>query len=259
MAEVKSATRVMQILDLLREYPLGLSISEVGRILDLPKSSVHELLHSMVETSYLLQEGKRFRLGVKVFEIGQAALRSSEVIHVARPLMKWAGEELNEVVQLALLDGKEVVYLSKMQFRKDLNIQSRIGARLPAHATALGKAILSTKSDDQVLAKFSDVEFKAYTPNSLTSINGLISNLHSARENSFAFDNEEYTPGVVCFAMPFKNIAGQTLGAISISMPSELKDEINRDRVLNVLEEASSKIAKSLVVSPVKSHHQSAS
>lgn len=69
MAEVKSATRVMQILDLLREYPLGLSISEVGRILDLPKSSVHELLHSMVETSYLLQEGKRFRLGVKVLKL----------------------------------------------------------------------------------------------------------------------------------------------------------------------------------------------
>jgi DNA-binding IclR family transcriptional regulator len=93
----------------------------------------------------------------------------------------------------------------------------------------------------------------------LTSIDGLLSDIRSAREDSFAFDNEEYTPGVVCFAMPFKNIAGQTLGAISISLPSELKDEINRDRVLTVLEEASSKIAKSLVVSPVKSHHQSVS
>lgn len=173
--------------------------------------------------------------------------------------MKWAGEELNEVVQLALLDGKDVVYLSKMQFRKDLNIQSRIGARLPAHTTALGKAILSTQSDDQVLTKFSDVEFKQYTKNSLTSIDGLLSDIRSAREESFAFDNEEYTPGVVCFAMPFKNIAGQTLGAISISLPSELKDEVNRDRILTVLEEASSKIAKSLVVSPVKSHHPSVS
>ena len=259
MTDVKSATRVMRILDLLREYPLGLSIFEVGKILDLPKSSVHELLHSMVENSYLMQEGKRYRLGVKVFELGQSALQSFEVTQVARPLMKWAGHELNEVVQLALLDGKEVVYLSKMQFRKDLNIPSRVGGRMPAHATALGKAILSTQSDDQVHAKFSGVTFKTYTPNSLTSIDNLISDLNLARKNSFAFDNEEYSPGVVCFAMPFKNVSGQILGAISITMPSEMKDEINRDRVLAVLEEASSKIAKSLVASPVKSHHQSAS
>ena len=259
MAEVKSATRVMRILDVLREYPLGLSISEASKILDLPKSSVHELLHSMVETSYLMQEGKRYRLGVKVFELGQSALQSFEVIRVARPLMKWAGEELNEVVQLALLDGKEVVYLSKMQFRKDLNVPSRVGGRMPAHATALGKAILSTRTDDQVHAKFSGATFKPYTPNSLTSIDNLITDLNLARKNSFAFDNEEYKPGLVCFAMPFKNVSGQILGAISITMPSEFKDEINRDRVLNVLEEASTKIANSLVVSSINSRHQSAS
>ena len=122
MSEVKSASRVMQILNLLRDHPLGLTISEISVLLELPKSSTHELLHSMAKENYLHQHRNRYSLGLKVFEIGQAAARSSELIQYARPALKWVGEQLNESVQLAVLDGTEVVYLSKMQFRREIRL-----------------------------------------------------------------------------------------------------------------------------------------
>jgi DNA-binding IclR family transcriptional regulator len=98
----------------------------------------------MADENYLKVRGNRYSLGLKVFEIGRAAARSSDLLQHARPTMKWIAQELNESVQLAALDGTEVVYLSKFQPRRDIRLESEVGARLPSYATALGKALLST-------------------------------------------------------------------------------------------------------------------
>lgn len=244
VSEVKSATRVMQILTLLRDHPLGLTISEVSKILSIPKSSTHELLHSMSEEHYLQIQGTRYSLGIKVFEIGQAAARSSELIQFARPTMKWVGEELSESVQLAMLDGTEVVYLSKMQFRKDIKLESKVGTRLPSYATGLGKAILSTYPKDEVEARFSETHFEQFTPRTITTLDGLHENLQEIRVKGYAEDREEYSKGVFCYAMPIKDLQNQTLGAISVSMPGEPASQERREKVLKLLAEATSNLTQ---------------
>ena len=246
MSEVKSANRVMEILNLLRHHPLGLTITEVSKLLNIPKSSTHELLHSMHQGNYLQVQDTRYSLGIKVFEIGQAAAHSSELIKYARPMMKWVGEELSESVQLAILDGTEVVYLSKVQFRKDLKLESKVGIRLPSYATGLGKAILSTFPTEEVESRFSETHFEQFTPRTITSLGRLNENLEQVRGRGYAEDREEYSPGVFCYAMPIKDINNQTLGALSVSMPGEPHSHVRRSKVLQLLSEATQNLSLKL-------------
>jgi IclR family KDG regulon transcriptional repressor len=244
MSEVKSATRVMQILDLLRDHPRGLTISEVSKLLGLPKSSTHDLLHSMNQENYLHMNGSRYSLGLKVFEIGLAAARSSELIQFARPAMKWIGEELNESVQLAILDGTEVVYLSKMQFRKEIKLDSKAGDRLPSYATGLGKAILSTIPKSEVQARFLETKFERFTPRTITSLNNLTEHLDRIRTKGYAEDHGEYSKGVFCYAMPVRDSRDQTLGAMSVSLPGEPETQVRREKILQLLGEATTTLTR---------------
>lgn len=246
MSEVKSANRVMEILNLLRHHPLGLTITEVSKILTIPKSSTHELLHSMHQGNYLQLQETRYSLGIKVFEIGQAAAHSSELLLHARPAMKFIGEELSESVQLAILDGTEVVYLSKMQFRKDMKLVSKVGIRLPSYATGLGKAILSTCSEENLEERFAFTQFQQFTPRTITTMERLQENLENVRERGYAEDREEYSPGVFCYAMPIKDLNNQTLGALSVSMPGEPHSKERRQKIINLLNDVTQQLSKKL-------------
>lgn len=244
MSEVKSATRVMQILNLLQSHPRGLTTSEISNSLDLPKSSTHELLHSMASERYLQQTGNRYTLGLKVFEIGQAAARNSELLQHARPILRWVGGQLNEAVYLAVLDGTEVVYLSKIQFRKDIRLQSQVGARLPAQATGLGKAILSKIAKEEVRNRFTGNAFKTFTPNTITTIDGLERELEQARVDGYAVDRGEYTKGIYCYAMPVMDSHNQVLAAIGVALPNEPENPTHHSRILDLLSEATTNLSQ---------------
>ena len=242
VSDVKSATRVMHILTLLRDHPLGLTLSEVSKLLEIPKSSAHELLHSMVHENYLKVRGNRYSLGLKVFEIGRAAARSSDLLQYARPTMKWIAQELNESVQLAALDGTEVVYLSKYQPRRDIRLESEVGARLPSYATALGKALLSTYSEEEIDEKFADYHFEKFTPRTITSLEQLKRELEGVRLTGFARDRGEYTEDIFCYARPIKDHNNRAVAAISVSMP---KDSASyRDWLLTILSEGTNSLSE---------------
>lgn len=242
VSDVKSATRVMNILTLLRDHPLGLTLSEISKLLEIPKSSAHELLHSMSHENYLKVRGNRYSLGLKVFEIGRAAARSSDLLQYARPTMKWIAQELNESVQLAALDGTEVVYLSKYQPRRDIRLESEVGARLPSYATALGKALLSTCSEEEIDEKFADYHFEQFTPRTISSLDQLKRELEGVRLTGFARDRGEYTEDIFCYARPIKDHNNKSIAAISVSMP---KDSASyRDWLLTVLSEGTNSLSE---------------
>lgn len=244
MSEVKSATRVMQILNLLQSQPLGLPAAEISTALDLPKSSTHELLHSMTTEKYLQQKKNRYSLGLKVFEIGQAAARNSELLQHARPILRWVGGQLNEAVYLAVLDDTEVVYLSKIQFRTDVRFKSQVGARLPAQATGLGKAILSKIAKEEVRNRFSQNSFKTFTANTITTLDGLERELEQTRANGYAVDRGEYTNGIFCYAMPVMDSQNQVLAAIGVALPNEPESPTHRSRILDLLTEATGNLSQ---------------
>jgi DNA-binding IclR family transcriptional regulator len=218
---VKSADRVLQIIELLAGHPAGITQTEIHQRLGLPKSSTHALLATMVSRGFLEQDPQTrgYRVGIRLWQAGQSYLPATDLEKSALPYMEALRDEVNETVQLAVLDGIENVYIAKVDPDQQLRLASRVGIRLPAHVTGVGKALLSGLTDDEVRHRFRDVEFVRHTAQSLTTLDHLIAELHEIRARGYALDNAEHTPGVYCVAAPIHDARGATQAAISVAVP----------------------------------------
>lgn len=234
---VKSADRVLQVFDLLATEPRGLSFTEIRERLQLPKSSAYTLLTTLVAHQYLtLDEGtRRYAVGLRLWQAGQAYLPATGLEQAALPYLQEASDAVNETAQLAILDGIENVYIAKVDAKQQLTLASRVGGRLPAYATGVGKALLCGLTDEEVRARFQGVRFTRFTEHTVTSLRALLAELRAARERGYATDNGEYTPGVHCVAMPIRDRSGQICAAMSISVPVVRMSERLSEKIVKVL------------------------
>ena len=218
---VKSASRVLDVLESLGCQPNGLSFTSLGASLGIPKSSLHALLGILTRRGYLqLNEATGiYTLGIRVWENGQAYLQHHNLIHEARPVMDRIVAEINEVAQLAVLDGIENIYLAKVDCSHPIRLQSDVGKRLFAYATGLGKVLLAHLPPSELDARINGCTFDRFTPNTVTSKPMLSRELAKVRASSFAVDNEEYTPGLRCVAVPIFDHQRQVIAAMSVSIP----------------------------------------
>jgi len=122
-------------------------------------------------------------------------------------------------VQLAVLDGIENVYLAKADCSHPLRLQSEIGKRLYAHATGLGKVLLAFLPHGELTKRLAGVRLPSFTTNTISHPEALLPALEVVRERGFAVDDQEYTPGLVCVAVPIFDRAGHVPAALSASIP----------------------------------------
>ncbi len=218
---VKSAERVLDIIEALSKELRGLSFTELQRILALPKSSLHELLNILTARGYLEYDGfsRKYMLGIRVWESGQAYLRHHDLVREALPVMQGIVHTVNETAQLAILDGVENVYLAKVDSSHALRLQSEVGRRLYAHATGLGKVLLAHLTYEELLARLPDAQLPRFTSNTITTKTDLFEELAKIGERGFAVDLQEYTPGVSCVAVPICQSPGRAVAAMSVSVP----------------------------------------
>lgn len=231
---VKSADRTLAILDLLTEHRDGLTLTEIQRSLEFPKSSTYVLLMTMVTRGFLEQdsETRRFRVGIRLWQAGQSYVAVTDLERVALPYMESLRDLLNETVQLATLDGTDNVYIAKVDPDHQLRLASNVGVRLPAYATGIGKALLSQLDDAEIKRRFTDVRLAKYTPQTITSVGRLIAAIREVRALGYATDNSEYTPGVYCIAAPLDGEHSGPRAAISVSIPEVRKTPELIDRTI---------------------------
>ena len=159
-----------------------------------------------------------------------------------RPHLKWLSSQSSMTTQFGILEKTDVIYLSKITKQGGVAVESQAGAKMPAHATALGKAMLSLLDQDILLANYSDYVFKKFTLNTIASLPELRSRLKKVREKKFAEDNQEYTKGIFCISIPVSGIRANTIGAISISMSEENWKQVDREKIMENLEVARTRI-----------------
>lgn len=218
---VKSAERVLDILEMAIHAVHGTSFTELSGGLNIPKSSLHALLDVMVRRQYLELSGetRRYTLGIRTLEAGEGYLRTHDVIDVARQAMVLLVAEVNETAQLARLSGRENVYLARVDSSHPLRLLSETGRRLQAHATGVGKALLAQLPAAEVAALYDGVQLPVYTATTLSNPDALAWELDRTRRRGFAIDNQEYTSGVFCLAVPVFGSAGQAEVSLSVSIP----------------------------------------
>jgi len=245
---VKSAERALAILELLtqRERPLG--FGQIASALGYPKSSLHQLLRTLIARGWVEvdQAAGSYTLGIRTWEAGNAYLRAVDLIERARPYMEAVRDQIDETVQLAVLDGRYNVYIAKVDGKQNLAMVSTVGRRIEAHATGLGKALLSGLTDAQVVGLLHDVQLERFTDTTIAELSDLILELAHIREQGYALDNEEHTLGVRCVASPLRDHTGQVVAAISVSVPTVRWSHDVQERIIQLLDDATTPLSSAL-------------
>jgi DNA-binding IclR family transcriptional regulator len=211
---VKSADRALDVLEALAAAPNRRSLGDLARTLDIPKSSLHGLLRTMVRRGWVVADetGTRFGLGLRALQVGASYVDGDEVVARLADRLDALAAAFGETVHLGRLAGTEVTYLAKRESVHPLRLYSAIGRRLPAHATALGKALLARRDDAAARLSW---PLPALTPHTITGREALLAELAAIRARGWAADREENSIGIACFA-----VALTDTDAISISVPT---------------------------------------
>lgn len=224
---VKSADRTLELIELVAERG-SVSFSEILRALGLPRSSAHGLLKTLVASRWISQDGRRseYSLGLRAWQVGQRYTGNTELVDIAKPMMDRLAAELGETVQLAQLDGVDNVYIAISQPARSMRLVSSVGARLEAHATGIGKALLGQLSPGEAEERLRAQPLSKPTKNTINDVDLLLQVLDRDRLNGYSLDDEEYISGCRCVAVPLTRPgAGTACTALSVTMPTSRTDE----------------------------------
>jgi IclR family acetate operon transcriptional repressor len=225
---VQPVYKALQVLRCLGDERRELALSEICYRVDLPKTTVFRYLQTLCACGFVTHDHDTdlYRIGLRVWELGQLVHEPLRIREVALPAMRVLRDRFNETVNLGVLDGPEVVYLEIIESRRSLRMQAQLGGRDPVYSTALGKAVLALKPEDQWPAHLA-ADLAPRTERTVTSLARLRQDLDQARERGFAIDDEENEEGARCIAAPIVNHLGQPLAAVSLSAPAgRLSDRV---------------------------------
>jgi IclR family acetate operon transcriptional repressor len=211
--------RGLSLLEALSRAGSPLSLADLSRVTRLPKSTVHRLAGQLVQLGLLDRVAEGFCLGLRMFEWGSHAERQRHLRMAAIPFLTDMHSRLQETVHLAVLDGQDIIYIEKIESHRAVRCPTYVGNRKPAHATALGKAMLAFSPRETLRTTFSN-PLTLSTPRTIITPGMLSRQLQKARETSVSIEIEESFLGVACVAAPIVDATGAVLGAISIVTPS---------------------------------------
>jgi IclR family transcriptional regulator, acetate operon repressor len=200
-----------------------LGTAELARRSGVPKTTAHRLVGELTSLGLLEQTPGGARLGLRLFELGQLVPRQRTLREAALPIMENLRDATRTPVHLAVLDDVEVVYVEILGGRAMPRLPSRVGGRMPAHATGVGKAMLAFAPPELVQRRL-DAGLSRRTPHTIVAPSALLRELASIRDRGVAYDREEGTLGVVCVAAPVTGPDGAVDAAISVSGRAETLD-----------------------------------
>lgn len=243
--------RGLGVLEAVAGHPDGVALSELARELGASRSTVHRFLSTLADMGYVEQDplGGRYRVGVRVLRLASGLFRGLPLRAAAHTELADLVLATGETAQVCVLDGLEVVYLDEIDSPHPLRMNTYVGMRLPAHSTAVGKAILAFLPDGerQSLVGWG---LRARTSRTITDSGELLADLTLVRELGYAVDNEEDMDGVRCIAAPVFDIRHAVVAAIGIGAPSHRLDLADVPRAAQRVVDAARRISTRLGVQP---------
>lgn len=218
---VPAVIRALDILELFLDRP-QLSAREVAERLDLPRTTVHELLVTLVARSYLISvpgQPVRYRLGMPLFQLGATFAGQLDLVREAQIVARDVAAACDEAVHVAVLDGADVIYLVKVDSTHPVRMVSAVGRRLPAHCTAVGKILLSGLDQADLDAVLIKAALPGMTPESITDVDRLRAHLEHVRTEGVAVDIGESDSAMRCVGAPVRDHSGAIIAAMSVSAP----------------------------------------
>ncbi|MCZ8524100.1 MULTISPECIES: IclR family transcriptional regulator [Paenibacillus] len=217
---VPALEKANEILEAIASEPSAFRLIDLSKKLGYNKSSMFSLLATLETLDWVKREGDgTYSLGHRLGYLGQAFFKGFSLIDRFRKEASVTKHVLRETIQLAKLERSEVLYLAKEEMPSPVRLASEPGVKLPAHATALGKAMLAWVERTELEAFYPEESLvPVSTPHTLRSRDELLRQLAGVREQGYAFDLQEAVMGFCCVAAPVRDDTGAVVAAISCSM-----------------------------------------
>jgi DNA-binding IclR family transcriptional regulator len=222
MGQVPAATRALRVLRFIAAQPDPVSLDRIARETGLPRSSAYHLLGAMIEEGFVvhLPDEHRYGLGVAAFEVGSGYARQEPLQRIARRPLARLVDELGHSAHLAVLHGRDVLYVIEERAAGRPSLVTDVGVRLPAHLTASGRAILAALPANQVRALFPDKDaFVDRTGRGPTSLTALRAVLSETRQRGYAIELDEVTPGLASVAAAVLDHNGHPVAGVAVTYP----------------------------------------
>lgn len=245
LSSVRNAARV------LREFANGdreIGVTELSRRLGIGKSTAHRLLNTLAEERLLEQDPHTgaYRLGLVIYELGASVALHTDIHEACSPVLDHLRNATRETVQVAVLDGREVVYVERRESPQTLRLFGRVGHRNWAHCTSTGKLLLAFLPEDDLTRLLSGWKMPRRTPHTVTDPRALRAVLENVRRQGWAENVSESELGVASVAAPIRNARGEVIAAVSVAGPVQRLGNESLRRFARPVVEAGSAISKRL-------------
>jgi len=239
--------RALDILEFMAGHPRPFGATELSRILGIPLNSVFRILKRLTEREYTTQDlaSGGYQLSTRVFSLGMSLYTRFELRQRARPHLEWLCRETEETVQLQIPQGEKVLVLDTVSPEVSFYLRVVPGSRVYYHPNAYGKAILAFMPEEEIQAILPP-KLPALTPRTITMLRELLPQLEEIRRTGLAYDNEEYTSGILCIGSPVFDVQGRIAAGLGITAIASLLEEKQKTAFEQLVLECAYKVSRAI-------------
>jgi len=243
---VPAVERGARILDMVARSKTGVSLSEICRELGIAKSSAHMLCNTLVQLDLLIRRpDQAFRLGPHVMRWSNAFVQQSDVAAEFASIWDQETDLPGATITLSVLQEDHVVYIAaRNSGARGSLLDFRVGMQLPAAFTATGKSFLSYMSDFEVRRLFAKGLPPARTPRSVRSVEALLQELQTVRQNGYSCDDEQVAEGMVCFGASVLDSRNRPIAGVAVSLPPETLTQAEKTRIIENVQRIASRLSR---------------
>lgn len=218
---VPMVDHTLRIFEAFHDRDTELSLKDVSARAGVGATSTFRILFTLTQSGYVVKNAStgRYRLGPKIREIAERSPRASNLVRAARPHMQQLNKTFNETVNLGIFQDGEIFYAEILESRQAFRMTASIGARIPVHCSAIGKAIAAFLPKESLERVLDNCPMTGLTSHTITSRSKLLKEFKKIRKQGYSTDDEETELGACCIACPIISTSQNVLGAISLSGP----------------------------------------
>jgi len=245
---MKSVKKAIEVLEALAKRENGVGITQLSRELNLPKSTIHQILSTLKSVRFVEQnsEDRKYHLGLRIFELGNIFQSQLQLRKIAYSYLYNLSRKTNETTYLVVLEGNRIVYIDCVESTARLRAHPLFGIRVPLHCTSLGKAIMACLPEEKKNEIIHENGLERFTENTITDPQILKRELKEIRKRGYAIDNMEHEEGIRCVGAPIRNHRKEVSAAISVFGPSQRFDPPRIQTMAKLVIEASEEISRKM-------------
>ena len=247
---IQSVSHALDILESFTKTEDELGVTELSKRLGLHKNNVFRLLATLEHRGYIEQNKstENYRLGAKTLQIGSIFIEQRECRRQARPIIENLMALSGETAVVAVLRGNKVIYMDSVETNKTVRAVSRIGAMLPAHCTAVGKAQLAMLAAADIERLYPEASLTPLTEKSIKTRDLLLSELKKVSEKGYAVENEECDLEVKSVAVPVRDFARNIIAAVGVIAPAGrlAEDRLEKGGIISLIQDAGNALSAKL-------------